>query len=87
MVGDATLHTFVNPAGLVFRLTCYARADGCAAVGDPSTQWTWFPGHAWQVGICRSCAAHLGWRFSGSQTFWGLVDDRVEVDDDAPASG
>ncbi len=80
-VGGAHEHTFANPAGLRFHIGCFSPVTGCAAAGEPSTFWTWFPGYSWQVESCRSCAQHLGWLFnSGSEGFHGLILDRlVEV--------
>lgn len=72
VVGPGDLHTFVNPAGEVFELVCFSRADGVAAFGEPSLAFTWFPGHTWRYAGCRSCGVQLGWRFEGPQIFWGL---------------
>ena len=89
-VGGAHEHTFTNPAGLRFHIGCFSPVTGCAAAGEPSTFWTWFPGYSWQVEGCVSCAQHLGWFFaSGSDGFHGLILDRlVEVGSspDAPPS-
>lgn len=76
-IGDSSLHTFVNPHGMVFRVTCFADAHGCVETGAPTLHYSWFPGCAWQVALCRACQTHLGWRFSGDDEFWGLIDDRV----------
>jgi hypothetical protein len=50
-------------------------------VGERSSVWTWFPGYAWQIELCRRCAAHLGWSFhpdaGDGGPFYGLVVDRV----------
>jgi hypothetical protein len=67
------LHTFVNPQGDVFELVRFSRADGAAAFGESSMQFTWYPGHAWRYAGCRGCGAQLGWRFEGASSFWGLV--------------
>jgi hypothetical protein len=83
VVAGAHEHTFMNPAGLRFVVWCFAAAPGTVSDGERSTVWTWFPGHAWQVALCRSCGAHLGWSFhaiGGAPTsFWGLVRDRLLV--------
>jgi Yippee zinc-binding/DNA-binding /Mis18, centromere assembly len=81
-VAGAHEHTFANAAGFQFRIGCFARAIGCATVGEPSTYWTWFPGCSWQIEQCSSCGEHLGWLFrSASEAFHGLVLDRlVEVE-------
>lgn len=81
-VGDGGLHTFVNPAGEVFELMVFERADGAAAVGHPTLEYTWFPEHAWTFARCRGCAAQLGWRFVGPTTFWGLIVGAILIDED-----
>ena len=80
-------HSQVNPHGFVWTFHCYVRAPGCAPVGPASTDFTWFPGHSWQIEQCRGCAWHLGWLFrSAERSFHGLISGRlVEAapDDDA----
>ena len=71
-VGDGQLHTFVNPAGEVFELCCFSRADGARAQGEATRAFTWFPGYAWCFAICRACGRQLGWRYTGAASFWGL---------------
>lgn len=71
-------HQFVNPSGESFRIRCFATAPGAIAVGAPSSFFSWFSGHTWQVALCRACQRHLGWKFEGaSGTFHGLIVDRV----------
>ncbi|TMB09656.1 MAG: hypothetical protein E6J65_28725 [Deltaproteobacteria bacterium] len=55
----------------------FSEAPGCAEVSSPSPYWSWFPGCAWQVSVCRSCSAHLGWRFTGADRFYGLIVGRL----------
>ncbi len=69
--------TFVNPAGIVHRIAAFRHAQGCAVAGDPTTFWTWFPGHAWQHALCGNCGTHVGWMFSGPSTFFGLLTARI----------
>lgn len=78
-VGGGHRHTFANPSGIVFEIGCFRSAPGCAAVGPPSGEFTWFPGHVWRVGVCAACRLHLGWRFSsaGGAAFYGLILDRL----------
>jgi hypothetical protein len=80
-------HSQVNPHGVVWTFRCYARAPGCAPVGPPSSEFTWFPGHSWQIEHCTGCGWHLGWPFrSADRGFHGLIAGRlVEAapDDDA----
>jgi hypothetical protein len=72
------LHAFANPHGHVFEIGCFSRAPGCVKGSEPSMEFTWFAGYAWQVGICGNCAAHLGWIFSGeSHQFYGLILEKL----------
>jgi hypothetical protein len=73
----ALTRTFVNPEGVEFVITGFAKASGCAEVSGPSAYWSWFPGCAWQVSVCRNCSAHLGWRFTGAAAFHGLILSRL----------
>lgn len=66
------LNVFVNPAGHVFELALFRHAPGAVARGEPSFEFSWFPGHAWRFAHCRGCGVQLGWRFEGSSQFWGL---------------
>ncbi len=70
--------TFVNPAGFVHSLAAFGEAPGCAVEGEPTTYWTWFPGHPWQYALCGKCGTHLGWAFSGPSRFFGLLVDRLD---------
>jgi len=82
-------HRFVNPAGLLFHIGCFAEAIGCRIVGPDSLEYPWFPGFAWRYASCASCGQHLGWHFrtrssepGQSQTgsalsFFGLILDRL----------
>lgn len=80
-------HSQVNPHGFVWTFHCYARAPGCAPAGPPSTDFTWFPGHSWQIEQCGGCGWHLGWLFrSADRHFHGLIAGRLveaQPDDDA----
>lgn len=69
------VHVFCNPYGLVFEIGCFAEAQGCAAYGPPTSDFSWFPGYEWQVALCRGCQAHLGWRYMGIRggEFHGLI--------------
>ena len=72
-------HSFFNPHGLVFRIGCFSEAPGCLPVGLPSSDFSWFPGHHWQIVHCRRCEAHLGWCFlnGGNPVFLGLILNRL----------
>lgn len=71
-------HTFSNPHGFVFHIGCFAVAPGCDAASESSTYFSWFPGYAWQIAVCRGCGSHLGWLFlSADSRFHGLIVDRL----------
>lgn len=68
-------HSFFNPAGLVFELGCFSAAPGCSTTGAACFEFTWFPGHSWQIALCAACRNHLGWRYAapGGSAFFGLI--------------
>jgi hypothetical protein len=72
-------HIFSNPSGIVFEIACFTWAQGYSFAGNPSTEFAWFSGFAWQIIICSQCLSHLGWHFTGDQGdhFFGLITDRV----------
>ncbi len=76
-------HERENPHGLRFRFGCFALAFGCVSVGQPTTEFTWFPPHAWLVSLCAGCGEHLGWLFVAADSrFYGLIVDRLrEIDE------
>ncbi len=88
MIGE-TPQVFVNPHGLVYELVTLRRAIHVVGIGRPTTEFTWFPGYAWQVVACARCAAHLGWEYraiagSSPPSFYGLIRSELITDDPAP---
>jgi hypothetical protein len=82
-IGGAHQHDFMNPAGVAFRIGCFSTARGCVGVGEESTEWAWFPHHAWRIALCGGCFTHLGWSFRGaSSSFHGLILDKL-IEDEA----
>ncbi len=74
-------HRFENPAGILFHIGCFRHAPGCRCVGEATLAWTWFPGHAWSMALCRRCGSHLGWGYGPGTTgdaFFGLILDRLD---------
>jgi hypothetical protein len=68
-------HRFINPAGYIFVIRCFSDWRGLIGCGAPSSEWTWFAGHTWQIQSCNRCAVVVGWLFqtpSGSRPFVGL---------------
>lgn len=79
------IHRRTNPAGLEFELGCFGKAPGAAALGEPTTEHSWFGGYAWCFDLCRGCGTHLGWYFDGSEPpFHGLILNRLQLEDDVP---
>ncbi len=78
-VRGSQTHRCTNPMGLAFCIGCFREAPGCAVVGQPTQEHTWFPGHAWRIALCANCHGHLGWRFQarGDDRFFGLILDRL----------
>ncbi len=72
-------HSCANPAGVLYRIGCFEEAPGCGAIGEESSEFTWFEGYAWQVVICRRCREHLGWRYrSSNHVFFGLILPKLD---------
>ncbi len=77
-IDGKSTHKFVNPAGVIYRIGCFREANGCAVIGDPTREFTWFPGFSWSFALCSNCLAHLGWFYtSGDTAFYGLIWDRI----------
>lgn len=75
-MGGEHEHVVFNPAGMIFRVLCFADAPGAVAVGNASPHFTWFRGYTWRIALCRSCDAHIGWMYEGSGSpavFFGLI--------------
>lgn len=67
-------HTFVNAAGFVHHIGCFAAAGGCAYIGSTETAFSYFPGWTWQIAVCGQCRAHLGWIYrNAGEQFHGLL--------------
>jgi hypothetical protein len=74
-------HVFCNPAGIVFEVGIFSAAPGVMLVGQPSSQFTWFPEHSWRIALCAACTTHLGWVWSGPLgQFYGLILDALVED-------
>lgn len=73
-VNECLVHTFENPGGIIFTIGCFKNAVGCTSIGSATLQYTWFPGYAWRVCVCRECHNHLGWHYQLQQDhFFGLI--------------
>ncbi|PID41245.1 MAG: hypothetical protein CR981_04020 [Proteobacteria bacterium] len=73
------LHTFFNPAGIIYEIGCFHKAPGCLVQGPASSEFCWFKGYCWQLGVCITCLEHIGWYFSGeNRSFFGLIVNRLK---------
>ena len=73
---------YTNPHGFVHSTVTVNELISTAAVfiaGLPTIKDTWFPGYKWQILYCRSCHAHLGWRFSkdSGEEFYGFRHESI----------
>jgi len=72
------IHTFFNPAGIIYEICCFSRAEGCAVYGESTAEFSWFAGSRWQYAVCATCQAHLGWFFTlPASSFFGLIRNRL----------
>jgi len=83
-VNEQHEHLFANPHGYIYQIGCFAAAPGCALIGEETAFFSWFAGYAWQIALCRQCAAMLGWGFRSQESrFFGLILEKLI----APQSG
>jgi hypothetical protein len=68
---------FINPSGYYFDILTFCAADGCKELGEPTKEDTWFDGHSWSFAVCRRCSNHLGWKYKGKYSFYGLIKSRM----------
>ncbi len=68
---------FVNPQGHQFNIITFSKADGCKSSGEAVLEHTWFPGHSWNFSSCSKCGIHLGWKYFGENSFYGLIKNRI----------
>ena len=74
---DKSEFQFINPGGFYFDIITFESADGCFEVGEPTLDFTWFEGHEWSFAICSRCSNHLGWKYRGKYSFYGLIKSRL----------
>ncbi|XP_066935165.1 protein cereblon-like [Clytia hemisphaerica] len=70
---------FVNPGGVIHETLTFYKANHLRLQGRATTEYSWFPGYAWTIAICKTCHRHMGWKFTATKKelkpkkFWGLV--------------
>ncbi|MBN2526714.1 MAG: hypothetical protein JXR76_09990 [Deltaproteobacteria bacterium] len=83
-IGGRAEHTFANPGADVYTIGCFADAQNLVVASEPSSLFTWFPGYQWQVTICAGCGLHLGWLYTAVNRFYGLIMDRLYLQEKPP---
>ena len=76
-VAGRHVHLRLNPSAFAFMFGCFSTAPGCAIHGTPTEEATWFPGCRWQYAHCARCLVHLGWVFTGADSFFALLLERL----------
>ncbi len=74
--GETEFH-FTNPNGFAFDIITFQNAEGCNEIGESTLNFTWFKNHAWSFAVCSRCGLHLGWKYSGKFSFYGLIKSRI----------
>lgn len=77
LYNDQSEFQFTNPDGYIFNIITFNAADGCREQGKPTAEFTWFPGHSWSFALCSRCGLHLGWKYTGKFSFYGLIRARL----------
>jgi len=78
IINNSFHHTFANPYGHVFEIGCFSDAKGCRSSSIASTEFSWFIGCSWKIGVCNYCSTHLGWVFSSEvDKFFGLILEKL----------
>lgn len=73
---DGARQVFANPTGRVFEVLTVLRANGALALGEGTSEFTWFAGYTWRIAVCSRCGHHIGWAFAAadaSRSPTGLV--------------
>lgn len=90
--------SYVNPGGYVHETLTLYKVKNVLYSGTPSTEYSWFPGYAWQICQCNYCDSHLGWRFTASSSkklhpkkFYGIsrrsIRPKLEMEDSLKSKG
>uniref|UniRef100_A0A1Q3G4B2 Putative atp-dependent protease pil n=1 Tax=Culex tarsalis TaxID=7177 RepID=A0A1Q3G4B2_CULTA len=79
--------SYCNPSGFVHETLTVNRtiAKSTRTTTKASTDFSWFPGYAWQIAVCNGCNGHVGWKFAATRRgykprkFYGLCGKSVRV--------
>lgn len=76
-INEQHIHTFMNPAGIIYTFGCFQNAKGCVSDGKSTLEYSWFRNYSWQIALCSGCHEHLGWFFQNGQKFFALILDKL----------
>jgi len=68
MSSEGPQGAFVNPGGHLHETLTVYKAKNLKLVGEPSTEYSWFPGYAWTIVECSRCYNHIGWKFTAAKS-------------------
>lgn len=79
---------YCNPAGYIHETISFYKVieNSTRMVDRPSTDFSWFPGYAWQIALCSKCSTHVGWKFIAvsknlkPRMFFGLSGKSLTID-------
>ncbi|CAH1390746.1 unnamed protein product [Nezara viridula] len=77
--------TYVNPEGYHHDTLTLLKVENVIPISAPSTHFSWFPGYAWSIAVCRHCQKHVGWQFVATNRklqptkFWGLSRQSLDT--------
>ncbi|EDW81418.1 uncharacterized protein Dwil_GK12054 [Drosophila willistoni] len=72
---------YIHETNTVYRVMTHAIGYS----GEPTTEFSWFPGYQWHIILCKFCAQHVGWEFKAVQPnltpklFFGLAGSSVRI--------
>lgn len=77
MTSGGSSEVFVNPHGVLHEVVTVHWARNLIVAGPPTTEFTWYPGYAWEIAYCARCREHSGWAFTAvaggaPSRFWAL---------------
>jgi len=84
---------YVNAHGAVHETLTVYKAKNLRLLGQPSTEYSWFPGYSWTITECGGCGDHTGWKFIATtrklspDKFYGFSRRSVEPKVEIPSSG
>lgn len=78
---------YCNPSGYIHETnTVYKLFPNAVTFsGEPSSEFSWFPGYQWHIIVCKKCKRLIGWQFRANTDnlipalFYGITGASVKV--------